>query len=621
MSAYGNMYFFKAYVKAENIWDCIRRTFPDYGLTEAMPEHFSIERDNSSLLWDCQNGNKGFAKFRFYADTEDGKRDLTIIFDKAEKIKEWKGGKKKVHALLFEETADAPNLQFCHTFFALVKEKKLVPKVYFQRGVVDDTQDVYRQVIEKKDTARPVNPDFPVMIKFCADKDGNFFFPKEWIEKFKEDLWFINVDAFVRCYGIFPLMNEENLKKYNPELHTVMKKIKNIPEASSKRDERIKEVIQKWRDAMSLVYRSDSRIEIETAGSIRIRELSPNPDFISQPLNDIPDNQNDQYKELKNQIISAVDYKIFLIPQMKEYLPDFVAKHREEDLLIRQKAKLLLKELGLDEAQITTAFNRLDKLKKKNAELTQRLNEQARRIDELETENSKLKDTTAAVDADISSSPLVSSPPSRVEADAQEIRAAIDKLEHELKELQNTKKSLEGELSSLNTKRANLQNQYEEWEAMLIRKQNEKSNGCIYLEIPCTKENLFFNEIEDYLHLLLYEMLENEKANLPDNKRDEANRKRDVVANLLENREFNWEKSVSGEKLSRIENMLHSTQRIPLEELRKEGFSKIASNTHPKYYFYNEKYTCVFPGSSSDKKAIDNIIHQIERNLFLMVRI
>ena len=66
MSAYGNMYFFKAYVKAENIWDCIRGTFPDYGLTKAMPKHFSIERDNASLLWDCPNGNKGFAEFRFY---------------------------------------------------------------------------------------------------------------------------------------------------------------------------------------------------------------------------------------------------------------------------------------------------------------------------------------------------------------------------------------------------------------------------------------------------------------------------------------------------------------------------------------------------------------------------
>lgn len=156
---------------------------------------------------------------------------------------------------------------------------------------------------------------------------------------------------------------------------------------------------------------------------------------------------------------------------------------------------------------------------------------------------------------------------------------------------------------------------------MLTRKQNEKSNGCIHLEIPCTEENLFFNEIPDYLYSLLYKMLENENVKLPENKQDEANRKRDVVANLLENREFNWEKSVTGEKLSRIENMLRSTQRIPLEKLKKAGFSEIASNTHPKYYFYNKKYTCVFPGSSSDKKAIDNIIHQIERNLFLMVRI
>ena len=444
---------------------------------------------------------------------------------------------------------------------------------------------------------------------------------KEWIEKFKEDLWFITVDAFVRCYGIFALMNEENLKKHNPELHTVMKKIKNNPEANSKLNECIKEVIQERRDAMSLVYRNDSRIEIETAGSIRIRELSPNPDFISQPLNDIPYNSEEQYKELKNQIISSVDYELNLAPNIQNYMPGFLDKMREEDLLIRQKAKLLLKELGLDENQIEAAFNRLDELEKENAEITQIINEQAKRINELETENSKLRDTTAAVEADISSSPLVSSPPSRVEADAQEIRAAIDKLEHDLKELQNTKKLLEGELSSLNTKRANLQNQYDEWEAMLIRKQNEKSNGCIYLEIPCTEENLFLNEIQDYLYSLLYEMLEKEKANLPGNKQDEANRKRDVVANLLEKRKFYWEKSVTGEKLREIENMLRSTQRIPLEKLKKAGFLEIAGNTHPKYYFYNEKYTCVFPGSSSDKKAIDNIIHQIERNLFLMVRI
>ena len=298
-------------------------------------------------------------------------------------------------------------------------------------------------------------------------------------------------------------------------------------------------------------------------------------------------------------------------------MPDFVAKHHEEDLLIRQKAKLLLQEMGLDENQIEAAFNRLDELEKDNAELRQTINELAKRIDELETENSKLKDTTAAVEADISSSPLVSSPPSRVEADAQEIRAIIDKQEHELKELQNTKKSLEEEISSLNSKRENLQNQYDEWEAMLTRKQNEKSNGYIYLEIPCTEENLFFNEIPDYLYSLLYEMLEKEKVNLPENKRDEANRKRDVAANLLENREFNWEQSVTGEKLREIENMLRSTQTLPLSKLSHEGFKEVRNGTHLVYSFYKEKYKYSTSWTPSDRRAAEKVLRDIKNIMFL----
>ncbi|MGP1603564.1 MAG: hypothetical protein ACTTGZ_03930, partial [Treponema sp.] len=516
------------------------------------------------------------------------------------------------HVLLFEETADAPNLQFCHSFFALVKEKKLVPNVYFQRGVVDDTQDVYRQVIEKKDVARLVNPDFPVMIKFCADKDGNFFFPKEWIEKFKEDLWFINVDEFVRCYGIFPLMNEENLKKHNPELHTAMKKIKNNPEANSKLDDHLKEVIQKWRDAMSLVYRSDSRIEIETADRDERQEIKPEPNFFSQSSSDNPYNQDNRYKELKNQIISAVDYELYLAPNIQEYLPDFVAKHREEDLLIRQKAQLLLNEMGLDENQIEAAFTRRGEVEKENAELRQTINK-------LETKNSKLKDTTAAVDADISFNPLVSSPAYRAEADAQETRAEVDELEHELQELQNKKKLLEEEISSLKTKRESLQNRYDEWESMLIRKQNKKSNGCIYLEIPCTEENLFFNEIPDYLYSLLYEMLEKEKANLPDNKQDEANRKRDVVVNLLENRKFNREQSETGEKLSRIENMLRSTQTLPLSKLSHEGFKEVRNGTHLVYYFYKEKYKYSTSWTPSDRRAAEKVLRDIKNIMFLIL--
>ncbi len=369
---------------------------------------------------------------------------------------------------------------------------------------------------------------------------------------------------------------------------------------------------QMARDTLSQIVKTYSRLEIDTEdteNSIRIAEILPEAD--------IPYDSEEQYKELKNQIISSVDYELNLAPNIQNYMPGFLDKMREEDLLIRQKAKLLLKELGLDENQIEAAFNRLDELEKENAEITQIINEQAKRINELETENSKLRDTTAAVEADISSSPLVSSPPSRVEADAQEIRAAIDKLEHELQELQNTKKLLEGELSSLNTKRANLQNQYDEWEAMLIRKQNEKSNGCIYLEIPCTEENLFLNEIQDYLYSLLYEMLEKEKANLPGNKQDEANRKRDVVANLLEKRKFYWEKSVTGEKLREIENMLRSTQTLPLSKLSHEGFKEVRNGTHLVYSFYKEKYKYSTSWTPSDRKAAEKVLRDIKNIMFL----
>ena len=350
---------------------------------------------------------------------------MTIVFDKAVTPKKWTDGRKNVHALLFEETADAPNLQFCHTFFAEIKKKKLVPNIYFQSRIIrtcEWTQQRYQ-----------TNPDFPVVANYYADKDGNFFFPKEWIEKFKEDLWFITAAEF----RIFP--------EFVP---SIKKQLKNSSNFQNLLPDAVLEQFEPMaRDTLSQIVKTYSRLEIDTENknSIRIAEILPEAD--------IPYDSEERYKELKNQIISSVDYELYLAPNIQEYLPDFVAKHREEDLLIRQKAQLLLKEMGLDENQIEAAFTRLGELEKENAELRQTINK-------LETKNSKLKDTTAAVEADISSSPLVSSPPSRVEADAQETRAAIDKPEHELQELQNRKKLLE-EISSLNTKRENLQNQYD----------------------------------------------------------------------------------------------------------------------------------------------------------------
>ena len=194
-------------------------------------------------------------------------------------------------------------------------------------------------------------------------------------------------------------------------------------------------------------------------------------------------------------------------------------------------------------------------------------------------------------------------------------------MENDLQTLRDTKKSLEDEIKSLNDKRAALQKQYDEWKAMLIRKQNENSNGYIYLEIPCSEENLFLNEIEDYLYLLLYKTLEKENKTLPGNKEDEVSRKRDVVGSLLAKRTFDWEKSASGRKIKRIEKLLYDIygrNAVRLEELQQEGFKRGVQSGHVKYCFYREEYMYPFSTSPSDRHATSNMVHQLKRKLFLI---
>ena len=637
MGAWGNMYFLKEDVTEHDIWECICKifpeceickTFPEFELPAVMPYHFSVERENYTVLWDCPKGDEGFAEFRFSSDREDGKRGVTIVFDKKRQEKDWgkNRGKRDVHALLFEETADSPDLLFCHPFFGLVKEKKLVPDIYFKSKIVDDAQDVQRQFIKGKDVSRPADPDFPVTVKFRADKDGNFFFPEGWIEKLKKDLWFINADMFVRCYGILGLV----------------KNLKTAPGAQKRKvSQRMMGELCK---CIAQEVKSDSMTRVETTGSNRIVEILPDLD------------NRENYEKLKNEILISVDHELLLRENRQKYMSEFLAKVRDEDFVIRQKAELLLKERGLDERQIAAAYAKLEGLKKEKADLKRQVDEQSQIIAAIETERSAPK-PLAAVSAEQSvSMPAVGN---------TEAQTEIDKWENVVHRLQDRKKTLVNEIGALNDKRSALQKKYDEWKAMLIRKQNENSNGYIYLEIPCSEENLFLNEIEDYLYSLLYGMLE--KENSPNNKGNKGNkgtRKRDVVDNLLEKKTFDcgksesgekiklenenppsdeenkiarkgdvvrnllatrtfyWEKSESGRKLKRIKNMLYhiySRKTVRLEELQQEGFELLAQNVHAKYCFYREKYMYPFPTTPSDKNSeTSNMIHQLKRKLFLI---
>ena len=624
MGAWGNMYFLKEDVTEHDIWDCICGSFPEYGLPAVMPYSFSVKRENYTVLWDCSKENEVFAEFRFFSDTEDGKRGVTIVFDKKVQEKDWgkNRGKRDVHALLFEETADSPDLLFCHPFFGLVKEKKLVPDIYFKSKIVDDAQDVQRQFIKGKDVSRPADPDFPVTVKFRADKDGNFFFPEGWIEKLKKDLWFINADMFVRCYGILGLV----------------KNLKTAPGAQKRKvSQRMMGELCK---CIAQEVKSDSMARVETTGSNRIVEILPDLD------------NRENYEKLKNEILISVDHELLLRENRQKYMSEFLAKVRDEDFVIRQKAELLLKERGLDERQIAAAYAKLEGLKKEKADLKRQVDEQTQEIAALKAERNALSPPAAVLAEQSVSSPAV---------DNTEAQAEIDKWENVVQRLQDRKKTLVNEIGALTSKRSALQKKYDEWEAMLIRKQNGRSSDHIYLEIPCSEENLFLNEIEDYLYLLLYKTLEKENKTLPGNEEDEVSRKRDVVENLLakktfdcgksesgekiklenvnppsdeENksahrgdvvrnllakRTFYWEKSKSGRKLKRIENMLRSTKKLPLSKLVQEGFRILSSNDHIKYCFYKERYqysTSRTPRRSSEVPK--NIFEDIKNIMFLI---
>ncbi len=89
---------------------------------------------------------------------------------------------------------------------------------------------------------------------------------------------------------------------------------------------------------------------------------------------------------------------------------------------------------------------------------------------------------------------------------------------------------------------------------------------------------------------------------------------------LLEERKHCVSESETKNKIDRIEKILKSNDRPSLEELKHEGFIKIdKTKTHPKTYFYDERYQVSFSSTPSDNKRGDlNKMAEIKRRCFLL---
>lgn len=194
----------------------------------------------------------------------------------------------------------------------------------------------------------------------------------------------------------------------------------------------------------------------------------------------------------------------------------------------------------------------------------------------------------------------------KVDADVEESVSAL--------EIEKLKK----ELNEKNAKISRLENQLDEMKNSKLKIQNQTGSKGKTLFIPCTEENLFPDEIEDFLYSIIYGTMEKKMKKFPHNEEKEVIRKKDVIKNILDNKVFDYVKSESGRKRSHVYEGVKN-RNPDYQSLKSEGFKILReSGEHVVTYFYNERYEMVFASTSSDeKRGGKNKYQDIEKRLFL----
>ncbi len=229
--------------------------------------------------------------------------------------------------------------------------------------------------------------------------------------------------------------------------------------------------------------------------------------------------------------------------------------------------------------------NVINQWEKKYARLEEKFNAKCR-------ENEKLKKELS----DLQTVKYSGSVPKEVEISA-ECKDEISRLKKELEESRKENEELKKKKLSENTENA------------------EVSENAVVLKLPCGVKNLFENEIEDFLYKVVYDELESQSHNFPQNKNDEHFRKQDVITSLLQNKQFNFEKSATSNLMKKINSVLQTRD---IKKLSSCGFvKKNGSKNYPKYYFYKERYQFAFSLTPEDRNAPKNQMREISKRVFL----
>lgn len=560
MAEWGKVYELKGNVSVCGIWKCIagllqERTNQELGLPESSPPHHFFWQDAAKSFSWFEDDEWGC--FDFTGVLGNAESFLQIIFSKKEK----NHGKEKRRLLSFYEKSSGSQFLFLD-FLRMMKEKKLV---------LDKTNPPKKiEHAQKK-----FDSDDNLKILVSDNRDGELL---GRVNDLAEELWFLGANFYSR--NEIDYMAE--LVKKDPVISAIKERMspKMERQVSSKSNftemlegwEGFQEAKQMFRPSVSMMYNGQEK-------ELSFDDMSSSADLIPEIIALAFEINKDDFYENQER-----EFKDFLDNHGEKALSEIQRQVREQAInqfLANQSLKELenqCKDEKNDSSVLVPEQETVEKLTQKNEELSHYIRELENRVTDLERQNAHSK------------------------AESERLKEEHDKLEDENKRLQQKINVLQ---ENLNTKRASF-----------TQRQNEERHGIVWLEIPCAEDNLFPDEIEDFLYALLYSAIEQENKRLPEDTKNEVTRRRNVVEAILSGKGVDWDKSETCQRLTVMEKGFKDGSSP--ESL---GFTKVSENNHEKYYFKQERYQVTFALTPSDNRmgrGVQNQMKEIKKRLFLM---
>jgi len=565
MAEWGKVYKLKGNVSVCCIWKCIAgflqsRTNQELSLPESSPPRYFFWQDAAKSFSWLEDDEWGC--FDFAGVLGNAESFLQIIFSKKEK----NHGKEKSRLLSFYEKSSGSQ-HLCPDFFDLVKENKLVPKKQTQ-SQVKRIEHLRKRFKNSED----------LKILFSDNREGKLL---EQVEKVAERLWFLGAE-FYTCdeLDFMGLWEDEDpeIRKFKEDLSPKLKRQLD----SKDRRARIMDMRSEFEPFKRIlsptiaVICNDRMEKLSLDDTDSGAEVIPISRIIDMTFNLTIDNFGEE---------CTLEFK------------DFLDKYDGKDIFDIQR-----------KAELQAMFRFAVEHSLKQIETAKQPQPQAA------AQEGETNPSCRTEEDGVTSGPMAS--PAESSRRIKELEEQNVQLKAEIGRLKDEKDGLGAEKKKLQQKNSDLQEQLDRKKVARTQRQNEERKGIIRLEIPCAEDNLFPNEIEDYLFALLYWALGQEKKSLPDNRHKEVSRKRDVIEVVLNSKTFSWDETETCKNLSDKEKAFKDD--APPSSA---GFTKVSENNHEKYYFVLERYQITFALSPSDNRmgrGVQNKMKEIKGRLFLM---